>query len=338
MSKVRWGVIGTAKIGWEKVIPGMQRAENCEIIAIASRNLEKARQKASELGIQTAYGSYEDLLEDRDVDAVYIPLPNHMHVEWSSKALQAGKHVLCEKPIGFNAAEAQSLLDAAVENPRLKVMEAFMYRFHPQWQTAKRLVDEGRIGELSTIQTFFAYRNMDPNNIRNMADVGGGGLMDIGCYPISLSRFIFNREPDRVCATMEYDIEFRTDCLTSAILEFGDSTATFTCGTQQSPYQRVNIIGTEGRIEIEIPFNAPPDRQTRMWHQVGTDIEEFVFDACDHYTIQGDLFSRAVLEGTDVPTPLEDAVANMRVIDAIVRSAQRSNWESITVLPIEYDI
>jgi len=338
MQKVRWGIMSTAKIGREKVIPAMQQGDKCEITAIASRNLEKARQAASELKIEKVYGSYEKLLDDTEIDAVYIPLPNHLHVDWSIKALAAGKHVLCEKPIGLNAAEGKKLLEAAGRHPRLKVMEAFMYRFHPQWQQTKHLVAEGRIGQLQTIQTFFAYRNMDPNNIRNMADVGGGGLMDIGCYPISLARFLHDREPARVCATMEYDPEFRTDRLTSGILDFGGSTATFTCGTQLAPYQRVNIIGTDGRIEIEIPFNPLPDRRCRLWHQKGTEIREILLDVCDQYTIQGDLFSQAVLEDTPVPTPLDDAVANMRVIDAMVRSSRNDQWVAVDRVSQEYVI
>jgi len=279
------------------------------------------------LGIPKAYGSYEELLADPDVDAVYIPLPNHLHVPWSIKALNAGKHVLCEKPIGLNAAQAEELLTAAKKHPQLKVMEAFMYRHHPQWQRARQLVVEGKIGKLRMVQSFFSYYNDDPGNIRNTAEVGGGGLMDIGCYCISLSRFIFGSEPQRVCGIMEYDPGFKTDRLTSGILDFGDGTATFTCSTQLSPYQRVNIYGTEGRIEIEIPFNPPTDQPCKMWHQRGAEIEEIALEICNHYTIQGDSFSQAVLSqavlhDTEVPTPLEDAVANMRVIEALIRSAK----------------
>jgi predicted dehydrogenase len=254
MNKVRWGVISTAKIGIEKVLPAMQQGELCEITAIASNNLEKAQAAATKLGIPTAYGSYEELLSAPEVDAVYIPLPNHLHVPWSIKALEAGKHVLCEKPIAMTAAEAQKLLDAAEKYPALKIMEAFMYRHHPQWQHAGQLVKDGKIGELHTIQSFFSYHNVDPDNIRNKAETGGGGLMDIGCYCISLSRFIFGAEPRRVCGIMEYDPQFKTDCLTSGILDFDRGTSTFSCSTQLAPFQRVNIFGTDGRIEIDIPF------------------------------------------------------------------------------------
>jgi predicted dehydrogenase len=326
MSKIRWGVLSTAKIGTEQVIPAMQLGQYCEIAAIASRHVDKAQAAAKQLGIPKAYGSYEELLADPDIDAVYIPLPNHLHVPWSIKALDAGKHVLCEKPIGLTTAEARELLDAAQKRPALKVMEAFMYRHHPQWRRARGLVTEGKIGELRTIQSFFSYYNLDPDNIRNKAEIGGGGLMDIGCYCISLSRFIFGAEPQRVFGIMEYDPQFKTDRLTSGMLDFGRGTSTFTCSTQLMPYQRVNIFGTEGRVEIDIPFNAPSDRPCKVWHQYGTKMDEIILDVCNQYTIQGDLFSQAVLNDTDVPTPLEDAVANMEVIEALVQSAKSGAW------------
>ena len=326
MNQVRWGVLSTAKIATQKVIPAMQQGEYCQMTAIASRDLEKAQAAARRLGIPKAYGSYEELLADPEVDAVYNPLPNHLHVPWSIRALNAGKHVLCEKPISLTAAEAQELLDAAQKQPQLKVMEAFMYRHHPQWQQARQLVAEGKIGDLRTIQSFFSYYNDDPDNIRNMADIGGGGLMDIGCYLISLSRFIFGAEPRRVCGIIEYDPQFKVDRLTSGMLDFGTGTSTFTCATQLTPYQRVNIFGTEGRIEIQIPFNPPPDKPCKLWHQHGTAIDEIVLDAGNQYTIQGDLFSQAVLNDTEVLTPLEDAVANMEVIEALVRSAKSGTW------------
>jgi predicted dehydrogenase len=321
MSKLRWGVLSTSKFAQTKIIPAVKNCQHAEFTAIASRNLDSATEAAERHGIVKAYGTYEELLADVDVDAIYNPMPNHMHVEWSIKALEAGKHVLCEKPIGLSLAEGQRLLDAAKQYPTLKVMEAFMYRFHPQWQRAKQLVDAGEIGSLRTIQSFFSYFNTDANNIRNKADIGGGAMMDIGCYNVSLSRFIFGAEPKHVLAVAEFDPEFKTDRLASGILQFENGTATFTCSTQLSPYQRVNIFGTEGRIEIEIPFNAPPDKPCRMWVQRGAEIEEITFDICDQYTIEFDLFSLAVLNDTPVPTPLEDAVANMKVIEAVFAAA-----------------
>ncbi|MFL5801078.1 MAG: Gfo/Idh/MocA family protein [Roseiflexaceae bacterium] len=329
MRTVRWGVLSTAKIGTQKVLPAMQRGQYCEVVAIASRDLARAKEEAAQLGIPKAYGSYEELLADPAIDAVYNPLPNHLHVPWSIKAIEAGKHVLCEKPIGLSSAEAQELVDVAKRHPRLKVMEAFMYRHHPQWRRTQQIVESGGIGELRTIHSFFSYYNDDPGNIRNMADIGGGGLMDIGCYNISLSRLIFGAEPRRIMGVVEYDPHFQTDRLASGILDFGRGTATFTCSTQLTSYQRVNIYGTTGRIEIEIPFNAPPDRPCRMWHHQGDTIEEIVLEVCDQYTIQGDLFSQAVLDNTPVPTPLEDAVANMRAIEAVVESGRRGAWVAI---------
>jgi predicted dehydrogenase len=326
MRKINWGVLGAAKIGINKVIPAMQAARHGTVLAIASRDADKAREAAKKLGIPRAHGSYEALLADAEIEAVYIPLPNHLHVPWAIRSLAAGKHVLCEKPIGLNVAEAQLLLEEARQHPRLKVMEAFMYRHHPQWQLTRKLVKEGRIGELRTIHSFFSYRNMDPNNIRNIADVGGGGLMDIGCYCVSLSRFMFAAEPRRVLGLMDLDPAMRTDRLTSGVLEFDNGTATFTCSTQLSPYQRVNIFGTEGRIEIEAPFNPSPDQACKIRHQRGQDIAELTVAAVDQYTVQADLFALAVLEDGPVPTPLEDALANMKVIEAVVQSARRGTW------------
>jgi predicted dehydrogenase len=326
MHKIRWGVLSTANIGLKKVIPAMQKSEYCEMVAIASRRFSSAQATADQLGLPLAYGSYEELLADPQIEAIYNPLPNHLHVPWSIKALEAGKHVLCEKPIALTAAEAETLVEAAHAHPHLKVMEAFMYRHHPQWQRARHLVQSGTIGQLRTIQSFFSYLLTNPQNIRNHPEMGGGGLMDIGCYNISLSRFIFDREPVRVCGLVEYDPQFHTDRLASGILDFGDGTCTFTCATQLVPYQRVNLFGTEGRVEIEIPFNAPPDRPCKMWLERGGVVEETVLEICDQYTIQGDLFSLAILNDTPVPTPLEDAVANMKVIEAVVESAKRGTW------------
>lgn len=326
MKKVRWGVLSTAKIGVKKVIPAMQRGDYCELVAIASRSFEKAQKAATELKIPNAFGSYQELLEDQEIDAVYIPLPNHLHIPWTLKALTAGKHVLCEKPVGLSSSEARELLEAARHYPELKVMEAFMYRFHPQWIRAKEGVQEGAIGELRTINSFFCYFNNDPGNIRNKPEMGGGGLLDIGCYCISLSRFIFGKEPERISGFIEKDPYLAIDRLASGILDFGEGTSTFTCSTQLSPHQRVNIFGTEGQIEIEIPFNAPPDQPTRIWLYSGGRKKEITFDRCNQYTLQGDLFSKAILNNTEVPTPLEDAVENMKAIESLIKSAKENTW------------
>ncbi len=329
MSKVRWGILSASKFARTKVIPALLKCDHVVVAAIASRDQAKADEVAGNFGIPKAYGSYEALLADPEIDVIYNPTANHLHTPWSIKALEAGKHVLCEKPIGLSAAEGQQLLDASRKHPKQKVMEAFMYRHHPQWRRAKQLVAGGEVGELRTIHSFFSYFNTDPNNIRNKSGIGGGGLMDIGCYNISLSRFIFGEEPKRVLGVVEYDPNFKTDRLASGVLDFGRGTATFTCSTQLSPYQRVNIFGDAGRVEIEIPFNAPPDRPCRMWHETSAGVEEIVFGICDQYTIQGDLFSLAVINDTPAPTPLEDAVANMKIIEAVVESGRSAKWIEI---------
>jgi predicted dehydrogenase len=326
MSTVRWGVLSTSRFAQNKAIPALRQCRHARLVAIASRRLESARAAAQAFEIEKAYGSYAELLADPDVDAIYNPTPNHLHVEWSIKALEAGKHVLCEKPIALTSDDGMRLLEAARHYPSRKVMEGFMYRHHPQWVRVKTLVDRGEIGELRTIHSFFSYYNNDAANIRNRVDCGGGALMDIGCYNISLSRFLFGAEPKRVMGIVEFDPEFGTDRLASGILDFGRGTATFTSSTQLSPYQRVQIVGTKGRLEIEIPFNPPPERPSRIWLEQGSDISEITFELCNQYTIQFDLFSLAVIHDTPVPTPLEDAVANMKVIEAVFESAKKGNW------------
>ena len=315
MTTIRWGVLGVAKIAVEKVIPAMQRCRRGQVVAIASRDAAKAQAAADRLGLSQAYGSYEALLADQTVDAVYIPLPNHLHVPWSINALRAGKHVLCEKPIGLSSDEGRQLLDA-------------MYRGHPQWVRTRQLVREGGIGQLRAVSSLFSYFNRDPANVRNQPDIGGGALMDIGCYPISLSRFLFAGEPARVAGSVERDPDFGVDRLTSGILEFPGGVSIFTCSTQLTPYQRVQVLGTEGRIEIEIPFNAPPDRPCRLWHEQAGQREEVTFETADQYTIQGDRFADAILDDTPVPTPLDDAAANMRTIEAVFRSAAEGSWQT----------
>jgi predicted dehydrogenase len=330
MKKVRWGILSTARIGREKVIPAMQAGRLCDVVAIASGNKEQGKLVANQLNIPVVYDSYEKLLSDPQIDAVYIPLPNHLHVEWAIKSLKAGKHVLCEKPIGLSSAEAVQLLLSAEQSPGLKIMEAFMYRFHPQWELAKKMAADGTIGELKTIQSFFSYYNSDPANIRNQKETGGGGMMDIGCYCVSLARFIFGEEPGRVWGNVEYDPVLQTDRLASGILDFSAGTATFTCSTQLAPYQRVNILGTKARIEIEIPFNAPTDKPTRIWLHTKDSIEEIVLDTVNQYTIQCDFFSKAILNNEAVPTSLEDAVNNMKVIEAVFESAKEKKFVAVS--------
>ncbi|NOY40989.1 MAG: Gfo/Idh/MocA family oxidoreductase [Planctomycetes bacterium] len=332
-TKVRWGILGAAAIAREAVIPGMQKqpyCESAEVTAIASRDLAKAEAVAKEFSIPRTFGSYEQLLADKEIDAVYIPLPNHLHVPYAIKALQAGKHVLCEKPIALSVAEAETLVEAGRQHPELKLMEAFMYRHHPQWHWARQVIDDGKIGELRTIHSFFSYFDDDPNSIHNHSEWGGGGLMDIGCYPISLSRFLFDDEPKRVVGILEEAPEFGVDSLTSGIMEFEAGTATFTCSIRLTDHQRINAYGTKGRLEIEIPFNPLPESPSRAWLEIdGVGREEITFDVCDQYGIQAELFSQAILNNTPVPTPIEDAVANMRVLKAIVQSGKNNGWECL---------
>jgi predicted dehydrogenase len=332
--KLRWGVLSTANIGLRKVIPAMQQGQYMTVTAIASRDLSKARDAADALGIPTAYGSYEELVADPNIDAIYNPLPNQLHVPWTLKAAEAGKHVLCEKPLSLTTAEAETLL-AVRERTGVKMGEAFMVRSHPQWLRMRALIDEGRIGKLRSVMGCFSYFNADPANIRNHVEWGGGALYDIGCYLIQASRYSFAQEPTRVVASMDRDPKMSIDRLTSAILEFpGGGQAIFACSTQMVPYQRVQFLGTKGRIEIEIPFNAPKDRPTRMFIDSngdlsGSGIVTEEFPVCDQYTLQGDEFSKAVLNGTEVPVSLEEAIRNMRVIEALFRSAETGLWQTL---------
>ena len=329
--QVRWGVLGVAGIGVRKVIPAMQRSALTPVTAIASRDKNKAEEAARSLGIPKAYGSYEELLADPDVDAIYNPLPNHLHVPWSARAAEAGKHVLCEKPLALSVAEARELI-AVRDRTKVKIGEAFMVRTHPQWVMARDIARSGRIGELRGALAFFSYFNNDPANIRNIPEWGGGGLMDIGCYPIHTTRFVFGEEPTRVIGVTEIDPKLGVDRLTSAILEYPSGQAIFTCSTQLTPYQSAQFFGTKGRIELEIPFNAPSDKPVRVIVDDGRDlfgsgITVSDLAVCDQYTIQGDEFSRAILEDRDPPVTLEDSVKNMAVIEAIFRSAKSGKWE-----------
>jgi len=332
MQKVRWGVIGVAKIATEKVIPAMQGGELSEVTAIASRDRAKADAAAAKLGIPKAYGSYDELLADPDLDAIYIPLPNHLHREWTIAAAERGKHVLCEKPIGMSSAEAEELI-AVRDRTGVKIQEAFMVWTHPQWLRAVEICRSGRLGKVGSYAGYFSYFNDDPTSIRNIAEMGGGALMDIGCYLLTTSRMIFGEEPRRVMGLVQHDPSFSVDVLTSMILDFPSGQAIGTCSTQMIYHQRVQVFGTEGRLEIEIPFNAPNDRPCRLWVDndgdlLGGGIETIEIDTCNQYRIQGDEFSRAVLDDTDVPYPLEMSLQNMRLIEAVFRSAETGRWET----------
>jgi predicted dehydrogenase len=333
-AKLRWGVLGVARIATKKVIPAMQRGRWTEVHAIASRDVARARQAAGELGIGKAYGSYDALLADPDIDAVYIPLPNHLHVEWTRRAAEAGKHVLCEKPIGLTAADAEQLIGVR-DRTGVRIQEAFMVRTHPQWLGALDIVRSGRLGVVRSITGYFSFFNDDPANIRNIKSYGGGGILDIGCYLVNTARMIFEGEPRRVCALVEESPAIGVDWMATMILDFDGRHAAGTCSTQLAHGQRITIAGTSGRIEIEIPFNAPPDCPCRIFVEdtppgAVPDRHTVEFETCDQYTIQGDLFSRAVLDGAPTPYPLEDSLENMRVIDALFRSGRSGGWERVT--------
>ena len=326
-AEVRWGILSTADIGRTKVIPAIQQAHRCRVVAIASRDGARARAVATELGIARAHDSYEALLADREIDAVYIPLPNDMHPEWAIRAAQAGKHVLCEKPLAMTAAEAERMV-AAADTAGVVLMEAFMYRLHPSWVAVRDIVNTGRLGRLTAVQSWFSYYNDDPGNIRNMRAAGGGALYDIGCYNVSLSRLLFGAEPTRVQSSIVRDPEMDVDVLTSAILDFPGGQATFTCSTRAETDQRVHVYGTEGRLSIEIPFNIPPDRPTRIHVTAGGQppvapgTETIEFPVADPYTVQAEAFAAMVLDGVPPPFPISDAVANLRVIEQIFDQAR----------------
>ena len=332
MKKVVWGVLSTAKIGWEKVIPAMQKGAHCDIRAIASRNLEKGRAMADKLGIHKAYGSYEELISDPEIEAIYNPLPNDQHVPMTLMAARAGKHVLCEKPVALTATQAAALREVA---DKVHIMEAFMVRFHPQWIAVRERVQRGELGDVRAVQAYFSYFNRDANNIRNKVDIGGGALYDIGCYPIVIGRFLFGTEPRRVIALFDRDPEFKTDRTVSALVDFGEGRRLdFTISTQSVPYQRVQVCGTQKRIEVQIPFNAPLGGSTRIFtddgsHLDGQSTASETFAACDQYTLQGDAFSRAVRGEITLPYGIDDAIANMRVIDALFASEKSGAWVSV---------
>ncbi|HQU86410.1 MAG TPA: Gfo/Idh/MocA family oxidoreductase [Pyrinomonadaceae bacterium] len=329
--KIKWGILGAANIAVKKVIPAMQNGEFCEISAIASRDSEKAERAAQSLNIPKFYGSYEELLNDSTIEAVYIPLPNHLHLEWTKKAAEAGKHVLCEKPITLNAEEVKELIEIR-DRTGVKIQEAFMVRHHPQWLKVRELIQAEKIGKIQSITGFFSYNIPDPQNVRNRADWGGGCLLDIGSYCINLSRFVLEIEPKRVSGMIERDNETGIDKLTSAMLDFPNVQTTFTVGARLVSFQRMQFLGDKGRIEVQIPFNIPPDTPTRIFIDDGSDLyrqnlETIEFAAVDQYTLQGDEFSKTILNNTEQVISLEDSFKNMAVIDAVFRSAESANWE-----------
>lgn len=330
--KVRWGIVSTANIGMAKVTPGIMKSPHSEVVALGSRDLGKAKAALTELGLPNAraYGSYEELFADPNVDAIYNPLPNHLHVPITMAAAKAGKHVLCEKPISMNAAEAEQLR-AAPKN--ILITEAFMVRYHPQWHRAREIVRSGELGKVHLVRGAFLYYLDDPTNVRNLADIGGGGLMDIGCYCIIAGRYLFEAEPKRVVALVDRDPAFKTDRLASVIADFGNGRQlSFVCGTQTSGRQTVEVFGTEASLEIVIPFNAPADEKTAILVGSGLQRELYrreIIPAIDQYTAQAETFALAVLGQKSLPYGVEDAITQMKVLDAIFRSEKSGNWENV---------
>ncbi|WP_339840056.1 Gfo/Idh/MocA family oxidoreductase [uncultured Maribacter sp.] len=320
MRKIKWGIISTASIAMEQVIPAMLNGEFSEVVAIASRGIAKAEKAAEEFKIPKYFGSYEDLLNDDEIEAVYIPLPNHLHVEWAIKAMNAGKHVLIEKPMAMNSQQAIELLKEAEKHPDLKIMEAFMYKFHPQWIKAKELIDTGEIGTLKTIQSSFSFFDDDAESITNSKEFGGGSLMDIGCYSISVSRLLFGEEPKSVMASIEYHPEYEVDILATGILEFENGSSSFFCATQLDYTQQAQIFGTKGSIRFELPFNPPDDKPSKIWLTKDEEVTEIEFEICNQYTLQADAFSLAILEDKATPVHLNDAISNVTVIEKLHES------------------
>ena len=330
--KIRWGILSTANIGMAKVTPAIQQSAHSEVVAIASRDLGKARAAADQLGIAKAYGSYEELFADPDIDAIYNPLPNHLHVPMTVAAAKAGKHVLCEKPIALNAADAEALRDIPKD---IIVLEAFMIRFHPQWLRAREIIRSGELGEIRAINAVFTYFNADPNNVRNQADIGGGGIMDIGCYPITAARFLFEAEPKRVVSLVERDPNFGTDRLASVLADFGNGRQlNFICSTQTAGHQRVQVLGSKAKLEITIPFNAPANERTALTVDSGGSLDgslarREILPECDQYTEQAEAFALAVLGEKPLPWDVEDAIASMKVLDAIFVSEKSGAWATV---------
>ncbi len=329
MKPVTWGILSVSNNYELRVHTNVRKSPLLEIRAIASRSKDRAESAAHSLGIPRAYGSYEELLADREIEAVYIPLPNHLHAEWVKKAADAGKHVLCEKPFALNATEAEAAFRYA-EGRGVMVMEALMYPFHPQWRRVREIIRSGEIGELRAVHTLFSYMLKDPTNIRNILAVGGGAIRDIGCYAVSCARYLIGREPSRVISLVQRDASLGTDILSSAILDFGAAQSAFTVGTQTHPWQRVDVAGSGGAITILLPFNAYPDVPMQVTVTTGLSARTVLTPPTDQYAEMFEAFSRAVREGGAVPTPSQDAVNNMKVLDALFKSERSGAWERVS--------
>ena len=328
MKPVRWGILGVSGHYTLRISVPLRSSQVVELAGIASRTEARAKEAAAALGIAQGYGSYESMLKDPSIEAIYIPLPNHMHLDWIKRCADNGKHVLCEKPLGLDAEQVEEAIDYT-EKKGVRLMEAFMYRFHPQWVRARELVQCGEIGRVTAIQTSFFYNNTDPQNIRNRLEYGGGSVLDIGCYAVSSARFLLGKEPKRVVSLVQRDQQFGTDRLVSAVMDFGDVQANWSVGTQTYGQQRVQVFGTGGSIVVELPFNAFPDVPLSVHVRTGVDIRTVACGPADQYLLQFEAFSRAIREGASVPTPAADALANQRVLDAVFRSEQSGAWETV---------
>ncbi len=327
--KLNWGILGAAKIALEKVIPAMASSEHYKVHGIASRDLAKAKAASEQFNIPKAYGSYEEIIADPEIQVIYNPLPNHLHVEYTLKCIEAGKHVLCEKPIALHSDDINKLI-AARNKFKVKVGEAFMVKTHPQWINARKIVQSGALGDIQLVQGCFSYFNNDPDNIRNIQEYGGGATWDIGCYTVMTSRFVLGEEPLKVIALMEFDKEFNTDILASMILQFPSAQAAFSVGTQMVPFQRMHFFGSKKRLEITIPFNAPKDQNTSLIIDQGDifqkNLEKIEIDICDQYTLQAEAFTKSIKENIKEPVSLEEAHANTRVLEALFLSAKEERW------------
>ena len=330
--RMNWGVLGVAKIAMESVIPAMLGSEHYTVLGIASRDHERAKTAANKLSIPKTYGSYEALIADPEIDIVYIPLPNHLHFTYVLKCIEAGKHVLCEKPITLKSEEIEKLI-VARDKHHVKVGEAFMVKCHPQWIKAKELVQNGHLGKVGLVQGSFNYYNVDPANIRNVDTYGGGAMWDIGCYPVMTSRFVLGEEPLKVIGMMEKDQAFGTDRLSSVMMKFPSAQVVFSVSTQLTNHQRMTFMGDKQNLEVKIPFNAPKDQATQLTLNPGDILnnnnEDIFLEVCDQYSLQAEAFSKAVKHDTAVPVSLEDALANTRVLEAIFKSVAEGRWVDV---------
>ena len=330
---INWGILSTAKIGWEHVIPAIKKSKNSRVIALASRNLSSAKALTKKFKIPKSYGSYKELYEDKDVDVIYNPLPNHLHIKSSIEACKNKKNLLLEKPLSLKSKDIDPLIKIASQN-KVIVKEAFMVRHHPQWRWVKEYIKSGKIGSISSISTVFSYNNKNPKNIRNIKNFGGGAIYDIGCYPTVISRFLLDKEPKRVIATSKNDKKFKTDILSSALLDFGNIFSTFTVATQSTYSQQVVILGTKKTVVIENPFNAIANKPTTVVIYNGKSIyrrENTIkaFPATDQYEHQVTKFSNELIYKTKIDYGLLDAKKNMKVLDAIFMSIKKKKWIKI---------